>query len=945
MIKLNKKTWKGIALSCLILGSNLRTFATTYTLNTSNVQIQWSDANAWQPNGVPGAGDDVIINGNESSTLFTSGDITVKSLTINGLAYISGPGTLTVTEMLDTRYPLFWYMRLVIATGANAKMTDENFSNIYTGVSFYYDLVVNGDLTLEAQAFSGTNVIINGTLTQKEGDLNAQVYINPGGILNINSPNFPVDLGRVENKGTLNWIKGKIQSNGAAIINTGLWNIEASNEVLESGGFFQDTFIYNSGIIQVAANVSSVSLVKKMVNTGTISIAGPSTLSLFALDHYGSINGPTGASLQVSGGYFSTNNILHAGSTIQVPSFKTSNSTSLAIKNGANISSVQNFFFDRGSLELDIALPPAATYTFSAGVVNNVDQNFTGNFLLEGGTFDGTGNISFDTPNFIANSGYFGGYSNVTLSANTILDLTSLGTYNLVNDGTINMRKNGYFASVAMINNGTWNINGDSTNFLSNYDPGALVGCKNNGVINLNNRLCTFSTILENKGTINIGNNSSLQFVGELRQFGTIAGQPGSKLSLFSYAGEHTFNTGAQTSGLKELGMFYGKTNFKQGTILTDISTFLVDNGTLQTGIVLPPASNYDFKKGLIRLNTQFEPTTVLKLEDTDIEGSGNIRIGNGLNWKGGIMDVPVRIYNNAQVFIQENEDRPIISAPFTNEGNVTLSGGIIEINTGFFKNGGDWNVDSDQDVIMDGFTSFTNEGVFSICGTQPIKIAFNVPFINRASGTFKGQGSYTFNAGFTNEGTVAPGCSPGVLTIEDNLNAPAVVEIEVAGSNIGQYDQLLVNGNMTAGGLLNVVVPPGASLNGSIQVIQTTGTFSGTFSQVNLPSNFTLQYLPDGVLLTSDGSVNATDIQQQASALSIQPTLATTSIVITAKQAIPNDAQLEVYNLNGQLVRSAAWIQGNTEQALNVEGLVNGLYTIRLTSLPYWTGRVVVQN
>ncbi len=945
MLKLNKKIWKGLALVCLILGSNLRTFATTYTLNTSNAQIQWSDANAWQPNGVPGAGDDVIINGNESSNLITSGDITVKSLTINGLAYIFGPGTLTVTEMLDTRYPLFWQMRLVIAAGANATMTDVNFSNIYTGISFYNDLIVNGSLILEAQSFSGTKVIVNGTLTQKEGGLNAQIYINPGGVLNINSLNFPVDLGRLENKGTLNWIKGKIQSNGAAIINTGLWNIEASNEVLESGGFFQDTFLYNSGTIQIAPNVVGLSMIKKMINTGTINIAGPSTLSLFALDHYGSINGPAGSSLVVSGGYFSTNNTLRAGSTIQVPSFKTSNSAALAIKNGANISSVQNFFFDQGPLELDIALPPAATYTFRAGVVNNVNQNFTGNFLLEGGTFDGTGNISFDTPNFIANYGYFGGYTTVTLSANTILDLRSLGTYNLINDGTIIMQQNGYFTSVSMINNGTWNINGDSTNFLSNYDPGALVGCKNNGVINLNNRLSSFSTVLENIGTINIGNNSSLQFVGELRQFGTIAGQPGSKLSLISYAGEHTFNTGAQTSGLMELGMFYGKTNFKQGTTLTNISTFSVDEGTLQTGIVLPPASNYAFKKGLIRLNTQFEPTTVLNLEDTDIEGSGNIRIGNGLNWKGGIMDVPVRIYENAQVFIQENEDRPIISAPFTNEGNVTLSGGIIEINTGFFKNGGDWNVDSDEDVIMDGFTSFTNEGVFSICGNQPIKIAFNVPFINGQSGTFKGQGSYTFNAGFTNEGTVAPGCSPGILTIEDNLNAPAAVEIEVSGANIGQYDQLLVSGNMTAGALLNIVVPPGASLNGSIKVIQTAGTFSGTFAQVNLPANFTLQYLPDGVLLTSDGSVDATDIQQQASALSIRPTLASTSVVITAKQAIPNDAQLEVYNLGGQLVRSTAWLQGSTQQELNVEGLNNGLYTIRLTTLPYWSGRIVVQN
>lgn len=73
----------------------------------------------------------------------------------------------------------------------------------------------------------------------------------------------------------------------------------------------------------------------------------------------------------------------------------------------------------------------------------------------------------------------------------------------------------------------------------------------------------------------------------------------------------------------------------------------------------------------------------------------------------------------------------------------------LFEINTAFFKNGGNWNIDSDEDVIIDGYTSFTNQGTFSICGDEPIKLIFNVPFVNEASGTFKGQGSYTFNAGF----------------------------------------------------------------------------------------------------------------------------------------------------------------------------------------------------
>ena len=254
------------------------------------------------------------------------------------------------------------------------------------------------------------------------------------------------------------------------------------------------------------------------------------------------------------------------------------------------------------------------------------------------------------------------------------------------------------------------------------------------------------------------------------------------------------------------------------------------------------------------------------------------------------------------------------------------------------------WNVISEEDVIMDGFTAFTNEGIFSICGNQPIQMVFNVPFINKSTGTFKGEGSYTFNAGFTNEGAVAPGCSPGILSIEDNLIAPSMVEIEVEGNNSGEYDQLLVNGNMSAGAVLNILVPDGISLNGSIKVIQTTGSFTGTFAQVNMPPNFSLEYLADGVLLTSDGSVDVADLDQQTAVL-IRPSLATTRVVIVAQAVVLEDARLELFNMHGQLVRSVNWREGNDQHELQIADLPNGMYTLKLSAFPSWKGKFVKQH
>jgi hypothetical protein len=444
---------------------------------------------------------------------------------------------------------------------------------------------------------------------------------------------------------------------------------------------------------------------------------------------------------------------------------------------------------------------------------------------------------------------------------------------------------------------------------------------------------------LENKGTINVAANATFEFGGDMEQRSLLTGAPGSKLWIFGgYYNGLNFRSGATTTGFSSVKISSGKATFFQGTNLTNNDQYIFTDADVVTNIILPPASDYLLTRGSLRLNTTFEPTTVLRLVDADIEGSGNLRIGNSINWNGGTIDVPMRVLENATAIIRENEKRPIVSAPFTNEGDITLNGGIIEINTSFFKNGGNWNVDSEEDVIIDGYTAFLNDGTFSICGNQPIKISFNVPFNTGSSGTFKGDGSYTFNAGFSNDGTIAPGCSPGILTIQDNFNIAKGIDIEVEGDQTGEFDQLLVNGNMTAGGILNVIVANGTAVNGSIKIIQTTGTFTGTFSQVNMPSNYTIQYQTDGVTLTSDGSVNTLTLDNQ-SAISINPTLATeevrldlTAIDLTAV------GMIEIYSMDGQLVRQ---VNPTSEMAIiPISDLLPGIYVIRMNQLPNWRGR-----
>ncbi|HKA40252.1 MAG TPA: hypothetical protein VKD25_10810, partial [Burkholderiales bacterium] len=104
--------------------------------------------------------------------------------------------------------------------------------------------------------------------------------------------------------------------------------------------------------------------------------------------------------------------------------------------------------------------------------------------------------------------------------------------------------------------------------------------------------------------------------------------------------------------------------------------------------------------------------------------------------------------------------------------------------------------------------------------------------------------------------GTVIPGASPGALTINGNyVQGPGgTLIVEIGGTTGGsQYDQLIVNGNATLGGTLNVTLVNGYFPAGgeTYSIVQSSGAVSGTFASTNFPiPAFTTTYLPSGVRL-----------------------------------------------------------------------------------------------
>jgi len=107
--------------------------------------------------------------------------------------------------------------------------------------------------------------------------------------------------------------------------------------------------------------------------------------------------------------------------------------------------------------------------------------------------------------------------------------------------------------------------------------------------------------------------------------------------------------------------------------------------------------------------------------------------------------------------------------------------------------------------------------------------------------------GSGIFTGDVLNSGTVSPGNSPGILTINGNFTqtSSGALVIEVASADT--FDQLIVSGLATLGGALVVTPYEGYVLQygQSFQFLQ-AGSIEGTFDNIELPTNFRGRLLLD---------------------------------------------------------------------------------------------------
>ena len=134
--------------------------------------------------------------------------------------------------------------------------------------------------------------------------------------------------------------------------------------------------------------------------------------------------------------------------------------------------------------------------------------------------------------------------------------------------------------------------------------------------------------------------------------------------------------------------------------------------------------------------------------------------------------------------------------------------------------------------------------------------------YVNQG-GLFKGAGTIDV-ANFVNSGIVAPGNSPGTLTINGNYTqAGGILEIELGGTGVGEYDVLNITGVADLAGTLKLLLYGDYTAS----VVEVGDFFDVLFASAITGEGFTIDgsatrwtwdvdYLTDRVRITAEAPV-----------------------------------------------------------------------------------------
>ena len=166
-----------------------------------------------------------------------------------------------------------------------------------------------------------------------------------------------------------------------------------------------------------------------------------------------------------------------------------------------------------------------------------------------------------------------------------------------------------------------------------------------------------------------------------------------------------------------------------------------------------------------------------------------------------------------------------------TNQGSVGISFGTSNVY-------GDIDNQSGATIVVNGNSNVTFWDDLTNNGTVEVSSGSTVAHF----GTLSGEGSFTGSGTNFVEGGLSPGSSPATMSFDGNLvlGASSTTLMELAGTATGEYDRLVVAGELTLGGNLDVELIdsfiPQVDDVFDLFVLDPGVDLQGNFSNINLP-------------------------------------------------------------------------------------------------------------
>ena len=638
------------------------------------------------------------------------------------------------------------------------------------------DLAISGDFSFSLATFNFTGGTITGTPLISNSALN----IASGAITPVS---FTL-------RGT-NTLIGNISPGQSLLVQGG----PAVNASLTAAAGFTNSGDITLSSINAARAVTLTVSSGTFTNQGTINVepgtAGARTISANLVNN-GAVNLNANTTLSKSSGVYTNNGSLNiaTGRTLTISGSSqvfNQNSGDLAI--GGDFSfSTASFNFNGGNItgtpvlttsNLNIGAGATTAVSFTLRGANNFsgDINPGQSLLVLGSSANSHATLTSATG--FVNSGDIT-LSSIDAARNATLTLTS-GTF--VNHGTINVEPGSGGArtfSGNLVNNGTMNLNANTTFSKS-------------------------SGVYTNIGNLNIAAGRTLTISGSSQVFNQNSGD-------LAISGDFSFSTASF--------------NFNGGNIT---GTPVLTTSNLNIGAGATTAVSFTLR-GANNFSGDINPGQSLLVLGSSANSHATLTSATGFVNSGDITLSSIDAARNATL--------TVTSGTFVNHGTINVepgSGGARTISA-VIDNRGEINFGTGTTLGRAG-ANHINSGRFNIAGAT-VTVTGNT-LTNAPGGTISGSGTLNVSGVvFTNNGTVSPGLSSGILNLAGDYTQgpPASLRIEIGGLTAGLgFDRFDITGNANLDGTLSVGLIGGfVPISGDSFRVMSFGSGAGGFAAIN---------------------------------------------------------------------------------------------------------------